>query len=250
MGFCYQKVEGCNKHPGEFRISQNWIGGTRQGNANFVPPPPDHLMSCLGDLEKYLHLEERPYSSLVDAALIHVQFETIHPFLDGNGRIGRLLITFFLMMMGDLKQPSLYLSLYFKNNRSDYYQHLSAVRNTGDWESWLEFFLTGVVETSNQVIETSQTIATLFEQDIDKIKTLNRAGITARKIHAQLQKRGVISVKQIAKTLDVSTPTARTALNNLKELNIVEEISGSGKEKLYLYRELVKLLDYGTEPLS
>lgn len=242
-GVLLSKGRGCNKQPGEFRTSQNWIGGTRPGNASFVPPPPDYLIDCLGDLEKYLHIEKRPYSSLVDAALIHVQFETIHPFLDGNGRIGRLLITFFLMMMGDLRQPSLYLSLYFKNNRIAYYQHLSAIRTSGDWESWLEFFLTGVVETANQAVDTSRKIADLFQQDIAKIKTLKRAGISARKVHQHLQRRGVLSAKQVAEVLELSVPTARTALNNLKKINIVEEISGTGKEKLYLYSELLRLLD-------
>jgi Fic family protein len=126
------KGRGSNKQPGVFRTSQNWIGGTRPGNAFFVPPPPNHLMECLDQFEKYLHLEERPYSSLIDAGLVHIQFETIHPFLDGNGRIGRLLITFLLIIMGNLKEPVLYLSLYFKNNRPTYYERLSAVRTAGD----------------------------------------------------------------------------------------------------------------------
>lgn len=249
-GVLLSKGRGSNKQPGEFRISQNWIGGSRPGNANFVPPPPDRLMECLDTFEKYLHLEERPYSSLIDAALIHVQFETIHPFLDGNGRIGRLLITFFLMMMGDLQQPNLYLSLYFKNNRTAYYQHLSAVRTAGNWEGWLDFFLTGVLETANQVVETSQAISGLFKQDISKIKTLKRAGISARDTHKLLQKKAVLSAKQVADILNITVPTARASLNNLKKLKIVEEISGSGKEKLYLYHTLVSLLEQGTEPIS
>jgi Fic family protein len=134
-------------------------------------------MERLDLFEKYLHIEERPYASLVEAGLIHVQFETTHPFLDGNGRIGRLLITLFLIVMGDLKQPVLYLSLFFKNNRQEYYERLNAVRQTGDWEGWLEFFLTGVELTANQVIETSHDISALFAEDAEKIKTLKRAGI-------------------------------------------------------------------------
>jgi len=244
------KGRGSNKQPGEFRTSQNWIGGSRPGNAAFVPPPPDRLIECLDAFEKYLHLEERSYASLVDAGLIHVQFETIHPFLDGNGRIGRLLITFFLMMMGDLRQPNLYLSLFFKNNRQEYYSRLSAVRTAGDWEGWLDFFLHGVAETSNQVVQTSQAISALFKADNDKITTLKRAGITARQAHAQLQKTAISNAINMATALDVSVPTARLALNNLKELGIVKDISGSGKERLYIYTALLDILEQGAEPIA
>lgn len=244
------KGRGSNKQPGEFRSSQNWIGGTRPGNAAFVPPPPDRLMECLDKLEKYLHLEERSYGSLIDAGLIHVQFETIHPFLDGNGRIGRLLITFFLIMMGDLRQPNLYLSLFFKNNRTAYYERLGAVRATGDWEGWLEFFLTGVTETSNQVIETSQAISELFKTDIQRIATLKRAGISARKVYEQLQQKAIVNATNAAKISGITKPTARAALKNLKDLGIVKDISGSGKERLYIYASLVELLEKGTEPIS
>lgn len=244
------KGRGSNKQPGEFRTSQNWIGGSRPGNAVFVPPPPDRLMDSLDAFEKYLHLEERSYASLIDAGLIHVQFETIHPFLDGNGRIGRLLITFFLMMMGDLRQPSLYLSLFFKNNREEYYRRLGAVRTTGDWEGWLDFFLHGVAETSNQVVQTSQAISALFKADQDKIATLKRAGITARQAHAQLQKTAISNAINMASAIDVSVPTARLALNNLKELGIVKDISGSGKERLYIYTALIDLLEQSAEPIA
>jgi len=241
---------GSDKQPGEFRKSQNWIGGSRPGNANFVPPPPEKLMECLDSLEKYLHQENRQYPSLVDAALIHVQFETIHPFLDGNGRIGRLLITFFLIMMGNLKQPSLYLSLFFKNNRTTYYERLSAVRTSGDWEGWLEFFLTGVKETAGQVVETSSAINKLFAIDVEKIKTLKRAGISATKVHEHLKQKAIISAIETAKALDMTIPTARTALNNLRDLGIVKDIAGSGKERLYVYTELVELLEKGTELIA
>lgn len=244
------KGRGSNKQPGEFRTSQNWIGGSRPGNAAFVPPPPDRLIECLDAFEKYLHLEERSHASLIDAGLIHVQFETIHPFLDGNGRIGRLLITFFLMMMGDLRQPNLYLSLFFKNNRQEYYARLGAVRTAGDWEGWLDFFLHGVAETSNQVVATSQAISALFKADNDKITTLKRAGITARQAHAQLQKTAISNAINMAAVLDVSVPTARLALNNLKELGIVKDIGGSGKERLYIYAALIELLEQGAESIS
>lgn len=244
------KGRGSNKQPGEFRTSQNWIGGSRPGNAVFVPPPPDRLIECLDGFEKYLHLEERSYASLIDAGLIHVQFETIHPFLDGNGRIGRLLITFFLMMMGDLRQPGLYLSLFFKNNREEYYRRLGAVRTAGDWEGWLDFFLHGVAETATQIVQTSQAISNLFKADQDKIATLKRAGITARQVHAQLQKTALSNAINMAAALDVSVPTARAALNNLKELGIVKDISGSGKERLYIYTALIDLLEQGAVPIA
>jgi len=244
------KGRGSHKQPGEFRVSQNWIGGSRPGNARFVPPPPERLVECLDALEKYLHLEERPYSSLIDAGLIHVQFETIHPFLDGNGRIGRLLITFFLILMGDLKQPWLYLSLFFKNNREEYYQRLNAVRQTGDWEGWLDFFLQGVAETADQVVTTSQKISELFAADKKRITSLKRAAISAGQVHDLLRRKAMISAIDAAKALDVSVPTARTALNNLKALGVVQDISGKGKERLYLYNELIALLEQGAKPIN
>ena len=240
---------GSNKQPGMFRTSQNWIGGTRPGNAFFVPPPPNHLMECLDQLEKYLHLEDRPYSSLIDAGLVHVQFETIHPFLDGNGRIGRLLITFLLIIMGNLKEPVLYLSLYFKNNRSTYYERLSAVRTAGDWEGWLKFFLTGVAETADQVVETGQAVSMLFAEDQVKIETLKRAAITARQVHEYLRRKAVINATDVARNLGISIPTARTALNNLKALGIAKEISGKGKERLYIHENLINQLEQGTVPI-
>jgi len=241
---------GSHKQPGEFRTSQNWIGGSRPGNARFVPPPPERLMQCLDAFEKYLHIEERPYSSLIDAGLIHVQFETIHPFLDGNGRIGRLLITFFLILMGDMKQPWLYLSLFFKNNREEYYQRLNAVRQTGDWEGWLDFFLQGVAETADQVVATSQRISELFAADKERLASLKRAAISAGQVHDLLRRKAMISAIDAAKALDVSVPTARTALNNLKKLDIVRDVSGKGKERLYIYSKLIALLEQGAEPIS
>jgi Fic family protein len=249
MKSCFPRGVAATNNRACSRNSQNWIGGTRPGNAFFVPPPPDRLMECLGHFEKYLHLEERPYSSLIDAGLVHVQFETIHPFLDGNGRIGRLLITFLLIIMGNLKEPVLYLSLYFKNNRLTYYERLSAVRTAGDWEGWLEFFLTGVAETSGRVVETGQAVSTLFAEDLVKIETLKRAAITARQVHGYLRSKAVINATDVAKNLDISVPTARTALNNLKALGITKEIGGKGKERLYIYENLINQLEQGTEPI-
>lgn len=239
------KGRGSQKQPGAFRASQNWIGGSRPGNARFVPPPPDRLAECLNDFEKYLHREERPYASLIDAALIHVQFETIHPFLDGNGRIGRLLITFFLIVMGDMKKPWLYLSLFFKNNREEYYERLNAVRQKGDWEGWIDFFLQGVAETADQVVMASQKISQLFASDRMKIAALKRAAISATQAHEVLRKKAMISAIEAAKVLGVTVPTARAALQNLKKLGIVKDLSGKGKERLYVYTELITLLEQG-----
>ena len=244
------KGRGSNKQPGEFRSSQNWIGGSRPGNASFVPPPPEHLLECLGALEKYFHEENRSYSPLIDAGLIHVQFETIHPFLDGNGRIGRLLITFWLMVMGELTQPLLYLSLFFKNNRMEYYHHLNAVREKGDWEGWLAFFLTGVSETADQVVETSYLVSKLFQRDEEKIQTLGRAAINAHQVHNLLRGKGILSALETAKQLGITAPTTRAAFGRLQELGIVRDISGKGKERLYVYTELIDLLEQGTEPIS
>jgi Fic family protein len=168
-----RKGRGSSKQPGEFRRSQNWIGGTRPGNAIFVPPPPRDMMDCLDNFEKFLHDDKTP--SLVRAALAHVQFESIHPFLDGNGRLGRLLITLMLCAEGVLKQPMLYLSLYFKKRRQEYYDLLQAVRDRGAWEAWIEFFLNGVVETANESVETAQQLLALFDEDRALIRSLGRS---------------------------------------------------------------------------
>lgn len=241
---------GSNKQPGEFRRSQNWLGGSRPGNAMYVPPPPDRLMEFLDAFEKYMHEEKRHYSSIIDAGIIHVQFETIHPFLDGNGRIGRLLITIYLIMMGNLKQPLLYLSLFFKNNREEYYHRLSAVRQKGDWEGWLEFFLTGVAETAAQVVETSQEIERLFTSDLIQITSLKRAGIRARLAHDALRHKVIISANDTALFMQSTVQTARAALNDLKTLGIVSDIAGDGKERLYVYTKLVNILEKGTTPIN
>ncbi len=239
---------GRGRQPGEFRRSQNWIGGARPGNALFVPPPPEHLMECLGHFEKYLHLEERVYPSLIDAGLVHAQFETIHPFLDGNGRIGRLLIVFLLIVLGDLKKPVLHISLFFRNNRRAYYEHLNAVRRSGDWKSWLEFFLTGVAETAEQAVETGYRISGLFSEDRAKVAALKRASQSALPVFELLQNRAILSANGAAGELGISAPTARAAFARLKNLAIVREISGRGKERLYCYSGLLDLLEKGVTP--
>ena len=185
---------GQDKEPGEFRRTQNWIGGTRPGNALFVPPPPHLVQECLGALEVFIHSDSPDLPLLVKAALVHVQFETIHPFLDGNGRLGRLLITFLMCERGVLREPLLYLSLFFKQNRQIYYEHLQAVRERGEWEAWVDFFLRGVIETARQGIQTAQNLLRLFGNDGGRIEQLGRPAATALRLHQLLQRRGLTTI--------------------------------------------------------
>ena len=242
------KGRGSSKQPGEIRRSQNWIGGTRPGNASFVPPPPDRVMECLGSLELFLH-DQSTYPVLIRAALAHVQFETIHPFLDGNGRLGRLLITLMLCEEGALRGPILYLSLYFKTNRSRYYDLLQEVRQTGNWEAWLEFFLEGVTETSEQGVASARRLMALFDDDRKKISALGRPASSALRLHSELQRTPLLSVPVAAKRLALSQPTVQKSLEHLQALGIVKEITGKRRSRLYEYASYLKILDEGTEPL-
>lgn len=241
------KGRGSTKSPGEFRRSQNWIGGSRPGNARFVPPPPEHLLRCMGDLEKYLHAEHTPV--LVKAALAHVQFETIHPFLDGNGRLGRLLITLLLCDQGALTQPLLYLSLYFKANRNRYYDLLQSVRLEGGWESWLEFFLEGVLETSEQAVATAQKIQRLFEQDRLRIAQLGRVSGSVLRLHQHLQNRPLVTIQKAADDTGLTRPTVATALRLLANLGIVRELTGKERHRLYVYTDYLTILSDGAMPI-
>lgn len=243
-----RKGRGSSKQPGEFRRTQNWIGGTRPGNALFVPPPPNELAGCLDDFEKFLHDDRTP--TLIRAALAHVQFETIHPFLDGNGRLGRLLITFLLCADGALKDPMLYLSLYFKQRRKQYYDLLQSVRERGDWESWIEFFLTGVVETANEAVETARQLFTLFEQDREQIRALGRSAGSMLRVHDLLQRQPIIGILPASKQLKVTHPTVMKALANLQDLKIVHEITGRRRGRLFAYRRYMNILNRGTEALK
>ncbi len=203
---------GSEKQPGQFRTSQNWIGGTRPGNARYVPPPPAEVVSCMGALEKFLHEKHLHMQVLVKAALVHMQFETIHPFLDGNGRLGRLLITLLLCAEGVLQEPLLYLSLYFKHHREAYYDLLQRVRTEGDWESWLLFFLTGVFETANQAVHSSRKILELFQNDQMRIETLGRSLGTTLRIYKLLQSMPLIAIPRASQETAISVPTVTAAL--------------------------------------
>jgi len=240
---------GASMEPGEFRRSQNWVGGSRPGNAIFVPPPPDKVLECMGELEMFLHDKRGMTPVLIKAALTHIQFETIHPFLDGNGRLGRLLITFLLCSEGILVEPILYLSLYFKKNRSQYYDLLQKVRIDGDWEAWLRFFFTGIKETSELAVSTARSIAALFDEDRNKVKALGRTAGSAIQVHHHLQKRPATSIPNIALQTGLSKPTVSTAIKNLEDMKIVREISGKKRDRLYLYDKYISILNEGTEPL-
>jgi len=239
---------GAGKLPGEFRRSQNWIGGTRPGNALFVPPPVDHLTQCLSDFEKFLHDDSLPV--LIKAGLAHVQFETIHPFLDGNGRLGRLLITLILCHNGMLDEPILYLSLYFKQNRHVYYDLLQAVRIHGNWETWLEFFLDGIFRSATQAIQAATHINKLFAHDHQKITSLKRARFSQLRILEYMQRLPQVTVALLASELNITTPTARSALNNMVALGILEEISGKKRDKIYIYRNYLDILEDGAQPFT
>jgi Fic family protein len=249
-GILLSRGRGQKMNPGEFRTSQNWIGGTRPGNAAFVPPPPDRLLECLGDWEKFLHDPRPRLPVLVKAALAHVQFETIHPFLDGNGRLGRLLIPLILCVDGAIRSPLLYLSLYFKTHRKPYYDHLTLVRETGDWEEWLSFFLKGVVETADQATETARKITALFKTNDGKIKKLGKVSGSVLRLHTYLQKQPVSDTGNAMKGSGLTLPTIIRAFEQLEKLGLVRETTGRERKRLYAYVAYLELLNQGAEPLK
>jgi len=241
---------GANRTPGEFRRSQNWVGGTRPGNAAFVPPPPERLMECLDSLERFFHDEEHKLPILVEAGLIHVQFETIHPFLDGNGRLGRLLITLLLCSKGALREPLLYLSWYFKANRDRYYELLQRVRTHGVWEEWLAFFLEGTEITARSAADAAKQILTLFAKDRDRIQTIGRAASSALRVHEYMQKKPLVGIGVVAEELKLSIPTVTVALDHLVRLGIAREVTGKRRARIFGYSRYLKILSEGTEPLK
>jgi Fic family protein len=243
------KGRGSNKGPGEFRKTQNWIGGTRPGNALFVPPPPDAVMDCMSDLEKFIHNRPQKTPTLIKAALAHAQFETVHPFLDGNGRIGRLLITLLLCAEGVLKEPMLYLSLYFKTHRQEYYDLLGAIRTRGDWEKWVEFFVSAVKETSEQAVQTAKKLMKIADQDRQKIKSIGRAAGSAMRVHHALLEKPVISIPKVCQTTGLWTTTVTTVMKHLEKLGIIKEITGARRNRLYSYIGYINVLNEGTEPI-
>jgi Fic family protein len=239
---------GSDKTPGEFRRSQNWLGGTRPGDARYVPPPWQEVASAMSDLERFLHDDPSPSPVLIKAALAHVQFETIHPFLDGNGRVGRLLITLLLVDQGVLRRPLLYLSLYLKRNRDAYYEHLQGVRTDGSWEEWLRFFLEGVVEVAASTAQTTKGIVEMIERDRGRIHGLGRGAATALRVHDLAVKRVVVKAPTAARQLDLSEPPVYAAISRLEDLGILREVTGRPRGKTYVYGEYMDILNEGTEP--
>ncbi|NLO26834.1 MAG: Fic family protein [Actinobacteria bacterium] len=239
---------GTNKQPGEFRRSQNWIGGTRPGDAQFVPPPPQEVEGCMTALERFMH-EPAIDGALVKAGLVHVQFETIHPFLDGNGRVGRLLIALLLHHDGVLRQPLLYLSLYFKQNRAEYYRLLDAVRATGDWEAWLDFFLIGVRDTATTAVEAAHRLLALFEEDADVIRNLGRAAGNILRVFAVLQRRPVATIDYLAAEGGVSYATAVRAVKTLTETGLLRELTGRRRGRVFAYDRYLTILSEGAQAL-
>ena len=241
------KGRGANQSPGEFRRTQNWIGGTRPGNAAFVPPPAEQVLDCMGKLELFLHDQPETTPALLKAALAHVQFETIHPFLDGNGRLGRLLITLLLCEQEMLREPMLYLSLYFKTHRQYYYQLLNNVRLTGDWEAWLDFFAEAVIVTATQAVDTARRLVDLANNDRDQISGLGRAAPSALQIYQALMERPITTSGWLVGKTGITAATVNRCLGRLERLGIVRELTSRKRNRLFSHTEYVDIMNQGTE---
>jgi len=247
-GVLLSRGRGSGKDPGEFRRSQNWIGGTRPGNAIFVPPPHTAVPDCMAMLERFLHSEDDSLPVLVRAGLAHVQFETIHPFLDGNGRVGRLLITFLLCHCDVLREPLLYLSLYLKQNRATYYELLDRVRRDGDWEEWLSFFLEGVKQVAEGAVATADRLSAMFQQDRVRIESAGRRAGSGLRVHETLKARPIQSMSNVCESTGLSFPAASSAMELLVEFRIARELTGKRRNRLFSYDRYVAILNEGTEP--
>lgn len=237
-------VRGSGKQPGELRRSQNWIGGTRPGNAVFVPPPPESVATLLSELEYFIHYDNSTLPPLVNIAVVHAQFETIHPFLDGNGRIGRMLIAALLESWGLLSEPLMYLSGYLKEHQAEYYRRLSAIRSEGDWESWILFFLEGIVTASLDAEKAIVTIASLITSDRRRLMNSSSAGVASYRLFEQLPMMPRFTVERVRQLLDTSFPTASAAVKVLEELDIVTETTGQKKNRQYSYTNYIEALTY------
>ncbi|MCP3980123.1 MAG: Fic family protein [bacterium] len=239
-------TRGRDKQPGKIRQSQNWIGGTRPGNARFVPPPPHHVADLLGDLERWLNSDDT-LPPLVRAGLAHAQFETIHPYLDGNGRLGRLLITLCLQEWKQLSEPLLYLSLFFKLHRSEYYERLTAIRTGGDWEGWLAYFLEGVEGIADESVSVIGTLFDLLTRDRTRFLESGFATVTGSRLFENLPQNPMVTVKSTVKICKTTKPTAAKAIGSLCDAGILREISGRSRDRIYEYSEYLGVLRKGTE---
>jgi Fic family protein len=243
-----QSGRGSRKAPGDFRRTQNWLGGSRPGLARFVPPPATEVVPAIAALERFIHDDPQVTSVLIKAALAHVQFESIHPFLDGNGRIGRLLIALLLCSEGVLRSPLLYLSLYFKRQRDAYYEHLQRVRTEGDWEGWLRFFLQGVVDVAESTTRTTQRLVAMIESDRQTIHGFGRSAATAHRVHDLAARFVLVGAPSITEQLALTSPPVYAALDRLERAGILREATGRRRGKLYVYDKYLAILNEGTEP--
>lgn len=239
-----QKVSA-RVRPGEFRRSQVWIGGTRPGNAVFVPPPANEIDACLKDLEQFLHDLPESTPTLVKAALTHVQFETIHPFLDGNGRVGRLLITLLLCAEGMLREPLLYLSLHFKSHRATYYELLNDVRLSGNWETWLEFFADAVIASATQAASSAKQMLALISTDRRRVEALGRAAASALAVHAAMQRQPIVTANLLVAVTGLTPATVNKSLAHLERLGVASELTRKQRGRVFSYRRYVDILNEG-----
>ena len=246
-GVLLSRGRGSDKAPGEFRRSQNWLGGSRPGNAVFVPPPHGAVPDCMAALERFLHADDDGLPAVIRAGLAHVQFETIHPFLDGNGRVGRLLVTLLLHHAGVLREPLLYLSLFFKQHRTAYYDLLDDVRRTGDWESWLAFFVEGVRTTAESAVAASRRLTDLFASDRAALQHAGRRAGSALRVYDALRARPILSLSGVREQTTLSFPTASTAMRLLVEQGIAREFTGKRRNRLFVYHRYLAILNEGTE---
>ncbi len=247
-GRLLQSGRGAHKAPGEFRSTQNWLGGSRPSLARFVPPPAQEVVQAIAALERFIHDDPQPTPILIKAALGHAQFESIHPFLDGNGRVGRLLITLLLCSEGVMRRPLLYLSLYFKRHREDYYEYLQRVRTEGDWEGWLGFFLQGVIDVAESTTRTTQRLVAMIESDRQAIHAFGRGAATAHRVHDLAARFIVLGASSVAEQLELTNPPVYAAIDRLERAGILREATGRQRGKLYVYDKYLAILTEGTEP--
>lgn len=240
-------VRGQEKSPGEFRTSQNWIGGqgSTLNNARYIPPSPSDMNEAMSDLEKYIHSED-PLDPLIRAALIHYQFETIHPFLDGNGRVGRLIITLFLMEQKILSTPALYISYFLKKNRIEYYDRMTEVRTKGDYEQWIKFFLQALIESAEDAIATIEELTILHDMNISSISKMGRISKNALLVFKYLETNPIIDIRKTAETLDITFNTASNVINRLIELGILVQTSTGSRNRTFAYEACLNILRKGT----
>ena len=239
-------VRGAEKLPGEVRRSQNWIGGSRPGNAVYVPPPPHNLGEVLGAFETYLHKDDT-LSPLLRAGILHVQFETIHPYLDGNGRIGRLLVSLLLEHWKLLSRPLLYLSLFFKRHRGEYYRRLNAVRTEGDWEGWLDFFLDGIATIADEAVATARDLFALVAADHTRVLAVAGMSVVALRLFELLPRHPVVTVASVMKLVETTKPTAGRAIQLLVAAHVLMEATGKKRDRSFVYRSYLDRLRVGTE---